>query len=294
MRTRTIIIDESLSGRTVGDILSDRLLLSSSLIKRLKRRETGILLNGIRAFTTARVQAGDTLTAEIGDIQDSVIQPMEMPLSIVYEDEDILVIDKPAGLAVHPTRDPNEITLENALAVYLGNDGIAHPVSRLDRGTTGLMTVAKNGYMHELLRRQLHTEAFRREYRGICSGQLSTADGLIDAPIGFAESSRYQRAVTPDGAPSRTGYETQYVKNTECGEVSLLRLIPYTGRTHQLRVHLAYAGHPLIGDWLYGIEEPARIARPALHSYELWLQHPLTGARVHLTAPMPEDMQRLL
>ena len=290
MRTLTLKIDESLSGQTVHRLLADRLCLSNSLIRRLKLRETGILLNGVRAFTTARVQAGDVLTAEIGDAGETGVRPMAMPLSIVYEDEDLLVIDKPAGIAVHPARDPEEITLENALAAYLRPGEIAHPVSRLDRGTTGLMTVAKNGYMHEALRRLLHTDAFFREYRGICVGAPSPESGTIELPIGFAEGSRYQRAVTPGGAPSKTGYETL----ARCGAVSLLRLVPYTGRTHQLRVHLAAIGHPLVGDWLYGSEEPDRIARPALHSYQLSLTHPLTGKRLLLTAPLPPDMEKLL
>lgn len=290
MRTLTLKIDESLSGQTVQRLLSDRLCLSNSLIRRLKLRETGILLNGVRAFTTARVQPGDVLTAEIGDAGKAGVRPMAMPLSIVYEDEDLLVIDKPAGIAVHPSRDPEEITLENALAAYLKAGEIAHPVSRLDRGTTGLMTIAKNGYMHEALRRLLHTDAFFREYRGICAGAPSPANGTIELPIGFAEGSRYQRAVTSGGAPSKTGYETLERRDG----VSLLRLVPYTGRTHQLRVHLAAIGHPLVGDWLYGVEQPDRIARPALHSFRLSLTHPLTKKRLCLTAPLPPDMQKLL
>lgn len=294
MRTRSLTIDESLSGRTVGSVLSDRLLLSATLIRRLKRRETGILLNGARAFTTARVRAGDVLTAEIGDEAAPTARPMPMPLSVIYEDEDLLVIDKPAGIAVHPGRDPDEVTLENALAAYLGAGETAHPVSRLDRGTTGLMTIAKSGYVHELLRRQLHTDAFRREYCGVCTGRIEPPEGTIALPIGFAEGSHYQRAVTTDGAPSSTGYETLEVLDTPGGQISLLRLLPHTGRTHQLRVHLAAIGHPLVGDWLYGREEPERIARPALHSCALYLTQPLTGERLHLLAPLPADMARLL
>jgi len=274
----------------VGSLLSERLLLSNSLIKRIKLRETGILLNGQRAFTTACVMSGDVLTAEIGDADFPSIAPMAMPLSIVYEDEDILILDKPAGITVHPSRDPDEVTLENALAAYLKAGEVAHPVSRLDRGTSGLMTFAKNGYMHELLRRALHSPDFRREYRGIAEGIPVPSRGLIDRPIGFADGSRYQRAVTKDGVASLTEYEVLSVH----GENTLLRLVPHTGRTHQLRVHLASIGHPLIGDWLYGTEDRERIARPALHSCELWLSHPLSGEQLHFVAPLPPDMQNLL
>ena len=294
MRTLTRTISEAEAGRTVESVLTTELALSKSLIRRLKRRETGILLNGARAYTTARVRAGDVLSAEIGDAAASAVRPIGMPLAIVYEDEDLLVIDKPAGLAVHPTRDPDEATLEHALAAYLRLGETSHPVSRLDRGTTGLMAVAKNGYMHELLRRRLHTDAYFREYRGICVGELSPPAGRIDLPIGFAEGSRYRRAVAPDGAPSSTGCETLAAWPAPEGTLSLLRLLPHTGRTHQLRVHLSATGHPLLGDWLYGTEAPERIARPALHSAVLRFVHPLTGAVIDLSSPLPPDMAALL
>ncbi len=291
MRTLTLTIDEHLAGRTVKSLLAQELRMSESLIRRVKLRETGILLNGVRAFTTACVRAGDVLTAEIGDAPDAPRpHPMAAPLAVLYEDADILILNKPAGLAVHQsTRDPEELTLENALAAYLPPDCIPHPVSRLDRGTTGIITFAKNGYMHELLRRMLHTPGFRREYRGVAAGAVEPPRGAVTLPIGLAEGSTYQRAVRPDGAPSRTEYETL----ARSGGFTLLRLIPCTGRTHQLRVHMAALGFPLAGDWLYGARDP-RIARPALHSAELWLTHPLTGTALHLTAPLPEDMAALL
>lgn len=286
----SVTIDQTLSGRTVYEVLSDTLMLSSSRIKRVKLLDNGILLNGTRAFTTAVVREGDTVDAFIGDTGQSTLEPIPIPLDIVYEDDALLVINKPAGLAVHPTQDPHEVSLENGLRAYLGDRITAHPVSRLDRGTTGLMTVAKNGYVHEMLRRVMHTGDFRREYRGICHGVPAPANGFIDGPIGFREGSRYQRTVRPDGMPSRTEYETLLTH----GPCTLLRLVPHTGRTHQLRVHLSSVGHPLVGDWLYGTEERDLIARPALHSHELWLTHPLTGEKLHLTAPLPEDMERLL
>ena len=291
MRTLTLTIDERLAGREVKSLLAQELRMSESLIRRVKLRETGILLNGRRAFTTARVEAGDVLTAEVGDAPDAPRpHPMPAPLDVLFEDEDILILNKPAGIAVHQsTRDPEELTLENALASYLPPDCIPHPVSRLDRGTTGIITFAKNGYMHELLRRMLHTPGFRRESRGIAAGAVIPPQGTVTLPIGLAEGSTYQRAVRQDGAPSCTEYETL----ARAGDFTLLRLVPHTGRTHQLRVHMAALGFPLAGDWLYGTRD-ARIARPALHSYALWLTHPLTGEALHLTAPLPADMMALL
>ncbi len=291
MRVRSMTIDPAASGRTVLSLLRRELACSDAHISRLKRRETGIRINGVRCYVTARVNAGDELTIEIGDQPDGHIVPMAYPLSIAFEDEDLLVIDKPAGIAVHQsTRDPEELTLENAVCHYLGGNISPHPVSRLDRGTSGLMAFAKSGYVHERLRRQMHTEAYRRTYLGVAVGRVDPPSGTIELPIGMAEGSTYQRAIRSEGQRAKTAYETLAVNEA----FTLLRLIPETGRTHQLRLHLSAIGYPLAGDWLYGAEDRALIARPALHSYTLSLMHPLTGQQLHFTSPLPEDMRRLI
>ena len=151
------------------------------------------------------------------------------------------------------------------------------------------MVIAKSGYIHDLLRRCLHTDAFRREYRGVCLGVPDPPRGTVDLPIGRAEGSAIARQIRPDGDSAVTHYETLETRNS----LSLLRLVPETGRTHQLRLHMAALGCPLAGDWLYGTEDPALIPRPALHSYALELVHPVTGKVLRLTAPLPEDMVRL-
>ena len=291
MRTLSLTVTPEQAGRMVQHVLRHDLLLSNALIVRLKRRMTGICVNGKKAFTIYVLRAGDVLTVEIGDPPTARrAQPVAMPLDIAYEDADVLILNKPAGVTVHAdSRRPDEITLDHALSFYLPPDAFPHPVSRLDRGTTGLMTYAKSGYIHDRLRRMLHTPAFYREYRALCTGIPDPPNGTIDLPIGFAEGSTYQRAVTPDGAPSITDYEVL----GSGGGMSLLCLIPRTGRTHQLRVHLAALGHPLVGDWLYGTRDDARIARPALHSSQLTLIHPLTGEQITVRAPLPEDMARL-
>ena len=289
MRTLYLTVAPGQGGRTVESLLKGEMGLSHALIARLKRRETGLLLNGARAYTNARARAGDVLAAEVGDWPVKRAEPMECPLSILWEDADILLLDKPGGLAVHAsTRCPGELTLENALAYYLPPEAGAHPVSRLDRGTTGVMTWAKSGYMHELLRRQLHTPGFRKEYLAISVGEVPAETGHIRLPLGFAEGSRYQRAVRPGGQAAHTEFFTL----ARSGGYTLLRLVPHTGRTHQLRVHMAALGYPLAGDWLYGRESPL-IARPALHAAALWLTHPLTGEQLHVEAPLPPDMAAL-
>ena len=291
MRERSMTIDPAASGRTVLSLLRREFACSDAHISRLKRREAGIRLNGARCYVTARVNAGDELTIEIGDLPDGHIVPMAYPLNVVYEDEDLLVIDKPAGIAVHQsTRDPEELTLENVVCHYLGGNISPHPVSRLDRGTSGLMAFAKSGYVHERLRRQMHTEAYRRTYLGVAVGRVDPPSGTIELPIGMAEGSTYQRAIHSEGQRAKTVYEI-FVANER---FTLLRLIPETGRTHQLRLHLSAIGYPLAGDWLYGAEDRALIARPALHSYELSLTHPITGETLQFTSPLPEDMRRLI
>ncbi len=290
MLTRQLRIGPQEAGRTVESLLRGELGLSQGLIARLKRRPLGIRCNGQRVFTNARLAEGDLLEAEVGDWPVKRALPMEYPLSILYEDAYLLVLDKPAGLAVHAsTRSPGELTLENALAYYLPPEAGAHPVSRLDRGTTGVMTWAKSGYMHALLRRQVHTPDFFKAYTAIALGSVFPAHGHIRLPIGFAPGSHYQRAIEPQGQPAHT----EYFVLARGGGYTFLRLIPHTGRTHQLRVHMAALGYPLAGDWLYGQPSPA-IARPALHASHLSLQHPLTGERLSLEAPLPPDMARLL
>lgn len=272
-------------------LLKRELACSDSHISRLKRREAGILLEGRRCYVTARVKAGDVLTIEIGDLPDGHIVPMEFPLDVRFEDEDLLILNKPAGISVHQsTRDPNEITLENAVCHYLGGLISPHPVSRLDRGTSGLIAFAKSGYIHERLRRQMHTSAYARTYLGIACGTVQPERGEITLPIGMAEGSTFQRAICEDGQTAQTEYEVLAVNE----HFTLLRLVPHTGRTHQLRLHMAAAGYPLAGDWLYGAEDRASIARPALHSYQLAMTHPITGEEIRLTAELPEDMKKLI
>lgn len=292
-RCLSYVADSTLDGKTVERVLKERLQLSSSLIRRLKTREDGILLNGSRAFTTVAVHAGDTVSANVADAAGPSVPPVDLPLRILYEDEDLVILSKPAGLPVHPTKNGAEVSLENAFAARYP-DLAFHPVSRLDKGTTGLMAVAKNSYVHDRLRRLLHTEAFQREYLGIAEGCPPEKSGLIDAPIGFAPGSGYRRSVREDGSPSQSRYEVVRTVQTPLGQRSLVRLVPLTGRTHQLRVHMAYLGCPLTGDWLYGRECPDIISRPALHSCFLSLLHPLSGERILLNDPLPEDMQRLL
>lgn len=289
MRILKKTITPAQEGRTVRALLESELHCSSSLIKRLKRRAGSVTLNGMPVpRVNICVAAGDVLAA---DVDDELPIPTDMPCAvpIVYEDDDILILNKPAGMAVHAAgMTALAGTVAEAVCAYLGGRAL-HCINRLDRGTSGLMAVAKSGYVHELMRRSLHT-ALTREYRAVALGAVSPPDGIIDLPIARERESVVRRCIDWEGFPSRTRYETL----ASGGGYTYLRVVPETGRTHQIRVHMAAIGYPLAGDWLYGVEDPALIPRPALHSYRLTMQSPVTGIPIDLTAPLPDDMAALL
>ena len=290
MRVLSYQATEQDAGKRVEAGLRGQFEISGGLLSRLKRRENGICVNGRRAYSTHVLQAGDIVTVDVGDGTPlRHLAPVRMDLTVVYEDVDLLVLDKPAHVPVHPTKDPKERNLEQGLLAYLPDGVYPHFVNRLDKGTTGLMLVAKSGYAHELMKRRLHTDDFYREYLAVAEGIITPASGTVNAPIGLADGSSYRHCVRPDGANSITAYETLSTANDR----TLLRLLPQTGRTHQLRVHMAYLGCPLTGDWLYGTRSEA-IDRPALHAHRLAFIHPLTGERIECCSPMPPDMQRLM
>ena len=293
VRRLELPISPELAGIRVGTLLRGRLGLSGTLLRRIKWLPDGILADGRRVNTRYLPQAGEVLSVRLSDPERrSGIVPDPGPLDVVYEDQDVLVLNKAPGVPVHPGPGHFYDTVGNYLLARYdarGEEGDFHPVHRLDRGTSGLLAVARHPYAQEMLKRQLHTEGFRRTYLAVCEGTPSPLAGLIDAPLGPKEGSLVEQTVRPDGKPARTRYET-----LRPGPCSLLRLTLETGRTHQIRVHMAYLGHPLAGDFLYGEERPEGIARPALHSAELSFRHPVTGRELHFSQPMPADMAALL
>lgn len=292
MRVLTHTVTAAEANRTVKQLLHGLWGVSGSFLSRLKFRQA-ITVNGAPVTVRFVPCPGDVLAADVSDLpgEHPHIRPVDFSLDILYEDEDLLLINKPAGIAVHPAALTEETaTIAGAAAHYL-HSSCFHAVNRLDRGTTGVMAVAKTGFIHARCMAMLHTDDFRREYRAVCEGIPSPAEGDIDLPIGRAESSLLKRQADPLGQQlAHTHYEVLAASQGR----ALLRLTPTTGRTHQLRVHMAAIGHPLTGDWLYGTEDRALIARPALHSYHLRMMHPLTGTTIDVTAPLPEDIQRLL
>ena len=281
-------------GDKVDTLLRRELGLSGTVIRRIKWLEDGILLDGVRVTTGHRASAGQLLSVRLSDpMGKGCMVPTPGPLDIVYEDGDLLVVNKAPGVLVHPGPGHYADTLCNFIAWHYQQAGVTadvHPVQRLDKGTSGLMVVARHPHAQERLKGQLHTPAFRRIYLAVCDGAPPAESGMVDAPIGRAPDSLMERRVDPQGQPARTRYE---LLGTAAGR-SLVRLELDTGRTHQIRVHMAHLGCPLTGDFLYGTEDHSLITRPALHSWALSLLHPVTGAPMAWKQALPADMARLL
>lgn len=286
MKELVLTVAAGQAGRTVKSLMRRELSMAEGLISSVKFRPGGILLNGVRARVTARVAEGDVLQISIADRGVNDAAPLDMDISILWEDEALAVLDKPAGISVCGKRAPN---MAGILSKKWGKYIEFHPVNRLDVGTTGIMVVAKDGYTHDRLRRLLHGPDFLREYLAVAEGSVTPDRGVIDLPISRRPVERTRREIDPSGLPSQTEYEV--LRRAE--NRTLLRLRLHTGRTHQIRVHMAALGHPLVGDALYGAKDLS-LPRPALHSHHLRLVHPITGEVLDLTAPPPEDMKKIM
>lgn len=282
-------------GLEVLTLLRREFHLSSHLLRRLKTTPGGITLDGEQVTVRRRAAAGQRLSIlqepENGRIYR--VEPVDGPLDIVYEDNDLLILNKPAGLAVHPS--PGHYdgdTLGNRVVSYLSRQGerpVFRAINRLDRGTCGLMTCAKHPLAAQRLEDQLAEGKLTRVYRAVAEGIGLPASGVIDLPIGLAGERGIRRCVRPDGQRAVTRF---WVLAEENGR-SLLRLTLDTGRTHQIRVHLSHLGHPLCGDFLYGAELPG-MEGFALCSCGLTLIQPLTGAPLEFSLPDPPVFARLL
>lgn len=287
-------VPEGADGVRVDTLLRKTLNLSGTVIRRIKWLEDGILVDGQRVNTRFIPRAGQVLSVRLSDPERrSGVAPRSGALDVVYEDGDVIVLNKAPGVCIHPGPGHYDDTVGNFLLDHYDRNGEQadfHPVHRLDKGTSGLLVCAKHPHAQERLKAQLHTPAFQRTYLAVCEGELTPADGVVDAPLGAKPGSLVEQRVTEDGKPALTRYETVRAANGR----SLLRLELSTGRTHQIRVHMAYLGHPLVGDFLYGTERRDLIARPALHSFRLCFIHPVTEQPMQFERPMPQDMERLI
>lgn len=299
---------------------------SRHMLASMKPDPEAVLLNGSHVFMRHALNPGDTLRIRIRDEESSgTLVPAPVPFSILYEDEDLLVIDKPANEAIHPAVSHPADTLGNGLALYFSEKNIPFVfrcINRLDRDTTGLLIVAKNLLSASVLEQSLQKHGIRRTYLAVAEGLLPD-EGTIDLPIARVDGSLILRAVDRErGVRAVTHYRTlRRIRNWDGPApdypfpgLSVLKLHLETGRTHQIRVHLAYLGHPLAGDPLYNPHclrrdtvlpppgtcvppkdgNPLSLTRQALHSWKLDFTHPVTGEALHFEAPVPEDMRRLI
>lgn len=263
---------------------------SRHIITGLKRTEDGIFRNGIRAWTSQTVHAQDIIETHLVETEPSDgILPRPVPFSIVYEDDDILVVNKPADTPIHPSIGNYENTLANGIVWYYHQKGepfVYRCINRLDRDTTGLIVLAKHALSGAILSQAMRSREIHRTYQAFVLGKTDM-EGTVDAPIARLDGSLIQRTVDfSQGDRAVTHYRTL----TQYDTFSRIELHLETGRTHQIRVHMAYIGHPLLGDTLYN-PTPGDFPRQALHSSSLSFIHPLTGAPMTFHAPLPDDME---
>ena len=280
-------------GLCVAQFLKKR-RYSSANITDLKKMEGSILINGSPAFMVARLHAGDVLTVRIRELVSSPkIPPSPIPLNIVYEDEDLLVVNKPADMPIHPSMHNYTNSLGNAAAWYFAQQNcpfVFRCINRLDHNTSGLTIIAKHLVSGSILSSMVKGREIHREYLGIVRGTLTPPSGTITAPLGRKPGSIIERTIDfENGESAVTHYQAIAVRNGH----TLVRLHLETGRTHQIRIHMKYLGHPLIGDSLYN-PDMEWIQRQALHSYRLCFTHPITGEAMEFTSPLPKDMCRVL
>ena len=286
------IVTNNDTNKNIKDILLSYFQISHRLLVTLKR-ENCIFLNDTPTFIHHKVNTGDIISVSFSYQEDnSNIVPKKLPLDIIYEDEYYIVINKPAGIPVHPSMSHYEDSLSNGVRYYFDSIGLKkkiRPVNRIDKNTSGLVVFAKNEYIQEALIRQMTSKNFRKEYIAIVEGHFDDKNGTIDKPISRKENSIIERCINDNGDKAITHYEVLKELIINNKEFSIVKCILETGRTHQIRVHMSCIGHPLLGDDLYG-GDISLITRQALHSYKISFTHPITQKIVSYEAPLPDDL----
>lgn len=287
------IIDENSAGLRVEQFLR-RKRYSGQNLSEIKRMPKSILVNGVHYYMRQELSTGDHLQVRICETQNSEkIPPTKLPLDIIYEDEDLLVLNKPAGMPIHPSLNNYTNSIANALAYYFQSQGkpfIFRCCNRLDRDTSGLTIVSKHLVSGSILSDMTKYREVHREYLAIARGSVTPSEGTIQAPLGRKEGTIIERTVDWEHGEDAV---THYKVVKEANGHSLVSLRLETGRTHQIRIHMKYLGYPLIGDYLYN-PDMEYMTRQALHSHHMEFTHPITGEHMSFTAPLPEDMARVM
>lgn len=273
----------------INQILKQKFNISARLLHKLIDAKH-VLLNNLIIDTRSTVTINDIITVNLDFEEESEnIVATQIPLNIIFEDDAFLILNKPAGIAVHPSILHYENSLSNGVKFYFDNIGLKRkirPVNRLDLNTSGLIIFAKNEYVQECLIQQMSNKIFKKEYLAIVQGYFTNTNGTINLPIARKENSIIERCISPDGQEAIT----DYCVLKELDNYSLVKCSLKTGRTHQIRVHMSAIGHPLLGDSLYGVDSPL-INRQALHSYRICFIHPISNKILEFVCELPEDMK---
>lgn len=314
------VIPSEEDGWLLKTILRNRMHISRSLLARLKRTEQGIKVNGERVYVSARVRKGDRVEVRMEQETSDHILPQPLPLHIIYEDQHVMIVNKEAGMIVHPTLGHYTDTLANGTVHHWQQLGVKHrfrPVHRLDQYTSGVLAIAKTPYADHILTEQIKNQQFQRHYLALVHGIMADDEGSIVAAIDRDPNDPHKRMTTPSGYEAVTHYTVlarfehaaEKSRSTAAQDIdqaittrkaspnraaqegmTMVKLTLETGRTHQIRVHLAHLGHPLLGDDLYGIANDPFMSRQALHAVQLAFVHPITGEHCSFEAPLPSDM----
>lgn len=280
-------------GLEVKDIMRNHFDFSARLRNKIKREKL-VLLNDQQTQGWIVPKEGDVIKIVLPD-EKSNFEPQDIPVYPVFEDDDILIINKQPGLIVHPTKGHPSGTVANALMHYMEKTGQSFKirfVNRLDMDTSGLLVIAKNAYCQNDYTRQMKENLVEKRYISIVKGIIESDSGVIELPIGRPDPENVRRGVMENGAPSVTHYKV--LERFPKRGYTLVELLLETGRTHQIRVHMSHIGHPVLGDWLYGGDNILLIERQALHAARLTFTHPITKKELQLEAPLPDDMKQAL
>ena len=262
---------------SVGELIAKNFKISSRMLTKLKNND-GIKLNGEHITVRGRVKEGDVLSLVFPREKSKNVVPIELPLNILYEDDELLIVNKPKDMPVHPSLNNYTNTLGNAVMYYYKDIPFVYrPVNRLDRDTTGIVIISKSAYSHNHLSKQMQKNLFKKTYTAVTVSPPIPAKGIINAPIKREQESIIKRVVAPDGQTAVTEYETLYEKDGK----GVVKVLLHTGRTHQIRVHFSHIGFPLLYDYLYGTEVEGKTFM--LHCTELEFLHPITEKPLKIT-----------